>query len=332
MVQRRSSYGAAIAAVLCSIVLSGCAQEATLEPGGEAATSVISNTPLGVTIVPMCQVGCLDSDPNPAEPGVFLGSGVTDDLCGGDEQTDHDGDGLSTFCENNLAVAFAPELRYAWGDEVGREPYWAAKPLAYGNASKVTIAYLLSYYIDTGSSAWGCVIPPGSYFCPGHNGDSEAIVLEVYYDANTKHWVLSKAVYSTHETYGVFSKGNKQYPMALQYPSHPGAYPRSYVAVGKHANYNSVSACNNGAFAATDDCSHVDTSERVFVSGAYNVGSSDVHLIDCVESRDPGYVYYGSGRQECYWSSGEFRGWIPTWVGGTTAMPGYGARLSYFGY
>jgi hypothetical protein len=280
----------------------------------------------------MCQLGCLDSTPHAEAPGAYLGSGVTPELCGGGGQSDHDGDGLSTFCENNLAAAFAPELRYAWGDEVGREPYWAARPASLNDASTVTIAYLISYYVDPGSSTWGCSIPGAHYLCYGHNGDSETIVLQVYYNSETENWVLGRAYYSQHTSYGIYKQGLNGYPAALYYPAHLGAYPRSYVALGKHANYNSVSACNNGAFAASDDCSSVDTSERVHVSAAYNIGSSAVHLIDCVPSRDPSFTYYGSGRQECYWSSGEFRGWIPTSVGGSSATPGYGARLTSFGF
>lgn len=323
---------AAVAAVVFSAFVVGCAPETAMEPANVAQGGPPSAPQLAGGIVPMCQLGCLDSTPNPEAPGLYLGSGVTPEVCVGGGQTDHDGDGLSTFCENNLAAAFAPELRYEWGDEVGREPYWAARPVAANDASTVTIAYLISYYIDTGSTAWGCSVPPGNYLCPGHNGDSEAIILQVKYDDETENWVLSRAYYSQHTTYGIFKWGPQGYPAALAYPARPGGYPRAFVAVGKHANYGSISACNNGAFAATDDCTHVDTSERIFISAAYNVGSNAVRLIDCVLSRDPSYVYYGSGKQECYWTSSEFRGWIPTSIGGTAAEPGYGARLSSFGF
>lgn len=327
-----SRTSATIVAATMLVFVLACAPESTLEPARPDQPSTATAPQLAGGIVPMCQLGCMDSTPNPEAPGIYLGSGVTPELCIGGGQSDHDGDGLSTYCESNLAAAFAPELRYEWGDEVGREPYWAARPASAVDASTVTIAYLISYYLDTGSTAWGCSVPPGNYLCPGHNGDSEAIVLVVSYNDDTENWVLSRAHYSQHTTYGFYKLGAQGYPSGLTYPGRPGGYPRAYVAVGKHANYNSISACNNGAFAATDDCSHVDTSERIFVSAAYNVGSSTIQLIDCVPSRDPGYIYYGGGRQECYWSSGNFRGWIPTSIGGTSAEPGYGSRLSAFGF
>lgn len=332
MSRGRTRVAATVAAVVLSVFVVGCAPENVLEPTRESQASSATAPQLGGGITPMCQLGCLDSTPNPEAPGLYLGSGVTPDLCVGGGQSDNDGDGLSTFCENSIAAAFAPELRYAWGDEVGREPYWAARPASSSDAHTVTIAYLISYYLDTGSTAWGCSLPWAAQECAGHNGDSEAIILQVYYDDVSENWVLGRATYSQHLTYGVFKQGMNGYPAALTYPMRAGAYPRSYVAVGKHANYQSVSACNAGALGATDDCNHVDTSERIYVSGGYNVGSSASRLIDCVPSRDPSYIYYGSGRQECDWSSNEFRGWIPTSIGGTAAEPGYGARLTSFGF
>src|SRR2546428_12080639 len=59
---------------------------------------------------PLCQLGCNEQDPNPTAPGVFLGSGVTPDVCIMGGQTDADQDDLGDFCEKNLAFAFAPEI------------------------------------------------------------------------------------------------------------------------------------------------------------------------------------------------------------------------------
>lgn len=73
-------------------------------------------------IGPLCQLGCVETDPNPSAPGVFLGSGVTPMQCFGDMQTDADADGMGDFCEKSLAAAFAPELKYYSADNVGREP------------------------------------------------------------------------------------------------------------------------------------------------------------------------------------------------------------------
>ncbi len=95
----------------------------------------------------MCQLGCMDVDPDPDSAGICLGSAVTEDLCFGGEQSDSDGDGLSTFCELAAAAAFAPELYFAYNDDVGREPRWAAMPV---RSTEIRIAYLISYYVDNG--------------------------------------------------------------------------------------------------------------------------------------------------------------------------------------
>ncbi|MEZ4411855.1 MAG: hypothetical protein R2910_02555 [Gemmatimonadales bacterium] len=290
-----------------------------------------SNTGIQSLVGPLCHQGCIEIDPNPNAPGVFLGSAVTGETCVAGGQSDHDGDGLSTFCENNLAIAFAPELYYDQWDEVGREPYWVAAPVSPNDTDNIKIAYLIGYYRDAGSSTYTCGLPGAPSSCFGHNGDSEAIILEVYYDYDTEHWVLGKAKYSQHTSYGIYSKGSNAYPTQLMYPSHQGAYPRAYVAEGKHANYNSESACNAGGTLGTDTCESVDTPARVFVSGVYNLGSNSVRLINCTTSRDPSYIYYGSGRQECFWTDTIFRGWIPTSIGGAASDP-YKTRLNAEGF
>ena len=88
---------------------------------------------------PLCQLGCTETDPFPNAPGVFLGSGVTPDACL--DGTDSDLDGLESFCESTLAAAFAPELYYYRGDNVGREPHWVARQIS---EDEVRIGYLIS--------------------------------------------------------------------------------------------------------------------------------------------------------------------------------------------
>jgi len=252
---------------------------------------------------------------------------VDDVVCFNESQTDSDGDGLSDFCENNLAAAFAPELYYSYWDEVGREPYWVARP----SDTRVMIGYFIAYYRDAGSDAYLCHLPGAPSSCNGHNGDSETIFLTVYYNEASQHWVLERALYSQHTSYGSYDRGSNSYPTMLTYPSHAGSYPRAYVSEGKHANYASTSECNGGGAFGTDTCTEVDTPAQVFVSGAYNVGSGGHHLLNCVESRDPSYIYYGAGRQECFWTGSDFRGWTPDSVGGASSSP-YIDRLNYGGF
>lgn len=279
---------------------------------------------------PDCQVGCVEEDPDPSAPGVFLGSGVTPWICASGSQTDGDQDGLSTFCENQLAAAFAPELYYWNADNVGREPHWVAQ---WDGEEHVLIGYLLSFYRDEGSDAWVCGLPFAHWSCNGHNGDSEAIFLRVYYDEASDHWVLADALYSQHGDLHLYWSGSNSYPTQLVYPSHPGAYPRAYVSQGKHANYSTRGECNSGGAFNTDTCVEVNTAARFVAWSTLNLGSRGTHSSsqDCMPSSNPSYEYYGSGRLECYWTTQNFRGWIPTTVGGAEAGP-YNPLLQSMGF
>jgi hypothetical protein len=278
-----------------------------------------------------CVSGCTETDPYPDSAGVFLTSAVTDDTCNNTiSYTDTDRDGLIDRCERDIAAAFAPQLYYYEFDEVGREPHWVARKVSLG---KVMIGYLLSYYRDAGSTAFACSIPGAPSSCHGHNGDSEAIFLQVYYNERTKHWILDEARYSQHGELVLFTRGAQPFPLQLLYPGGAGRYPRAYVSQGKHANYESKTACNNGGTLDIDTCTSVNTGARVVAGGQLNLSSRSVHtsLQDCMESANPSYVYYGSGRKECYWTNQNFRGWIPTTVGGAESDP-YSPVLSVMGF
>src|SRR5690606_39748684 len=94
--------------------------------------------------------------------------------------TDADLDGLGDFCERNLALKFAPEFRTWSLDNTGGEPHWAGSP---GPNGTVRIVYLPAYYRDEGSPSYLCNHPPPFWHwsCEGHNGDSEAVMLELTY-------------------------------------------------------------------------------------------------------------------------------------------------------
>jgi hypothetical protein len=264
----------------------------------------------------MCQAGCIDIDPNPDSAGIFIGASSPEQCTVG---TDTDLDSLIDFCEKNLIQAFAPELDYAFGDEVGMEAKWAAQ---WMNDSTVRLIYLLSYYRDAGSSAFICSVPPPAptQSCFGHNGDSEHLTLDVSYHATSSHWVLSHASYSQHDMHGIYRIGSAGFP-SIQYPDKQGGYPKVWVSEGKHANYSSQSGCNAGGFLGVDTCVDVDWYVRVSVPATANIGSRLHHTSgqDCWISTNPSYQYYGSGRTECYWTSKQFRGWIPDSVGGMGA-------------
>jgi hypothetical protein len=307
---------------LSIMTLSALMQSCSTERAGKLAG------PETALIGPLCQLGCVDPDPDPGAPGVFLGNEVTPESCffpGG-----ADGDGLSDYCEKQLSLAFAPELYYWSADDVRREPYWVARRTPEGN---IYIGYLPAYYRDTGSMAWGCKIAPWIHpSCGGHNGDAEAIFLLVGYNSETSHWVLNYAKLSQHEAYGeYFTPPGDSYPPILTYPSHPGTYPRVWVSMGKHANYATREECNAGGPLGTDTCTGNNAAARLEWSNWWNLGASAHPLRDCVASRNPGYEYYTSGRLECFWSGSRFRGWIPEYVGGLDSDP-YGPRLRSEGF
>lgn len=286
-------------------------------------------------VAPSCFPGCGDDDPAPTAPGIFLTSLYTSTTCGPNNPKgigDTDRDGLSNMCEEKLAFEFRPELYFYQFDEVGREPHFAVRPLV-PSTEEVRIAYMLSYYRDAGSTAWVCGLPGAHSSCHGHNGDSELIVLDVYYNEATRHWVLSRAYLSQHGELVPYTRGSGTHPTMLEYPVRQGGYPRVYVSQGKHANYPTRSACNNGGFFDTDTCVQVDKKERVRADFYLNIGSRAAHKAsqDCMPSSNPDYQYYGSGRTECYWTSKAFRGWIPPWIGGASSGP-YTTPLAAMGF
>ncbi len=290
-------------------------------------------------------------DPYPGAYGVYLGFSVNSCLASmGATGPDTDQDGLTDLCEQTLADAFAPELRYKSSFYMEREPRWAARPTAasdqkpirpaglqaYG-PGKVIILYLLSYRIDNGDV---------TYHIEPHYGDSEVIALVVYYKSNTEHWVLDEAHYSAHYDYGFFSKefwtgpGSPQYPENLTYPGHPGTYPRAWVATSKHANYSSQALCNEGGTLGFDTCEGADQSLRVqtyLPNGASgNIGSYAVRYADCVQKQflDAAGVWWpgvAGGRFECFWTDLGFRGWYDSSFGEGTSSP-QSWRLNDFGF
>jgi hypothetical protein len=294
-----------------------------------AACSDQSPNPQGPDRVALCQLGCIDPDPEPTAPGIALGSGVTALTCFNNSlQTDADADGLSDFCEKNIAAAFAPALKYTLADNVGREPRWVAKPQAIGLS--VRVAYLLSYYVDRGPVTSWCNNNLIDFFyrreaCTGHDGDSELIVLEIRWDGGG-HWVLDKAMYSAHGKYNTYVKTTLGYP-ALEYVGNiKGGAPTSYVSYQKHANYKSELDCDRGVVVVTDICTPQATA-RITAGAVNNLGSRLHQFVNCTRSANP--IYSTSTRQECYWTDANaFSGWH---VGNPTATP-YKTILNDIGF
>ena len=183
---------------------------------------------------------------------------------------------------------------------------------------------MLSYYTDDGPvvacepeviiELWG------DHACDGHFGDSEAIILDVYYQVDWQHWVLDRAAYSVHETYnGYWRVLSQTHPPALKYPDRAGGYPRAFVAYSKHANYSSDKECDNGGIFGSDNCLP-DAYERVAAGAQLNMGSRTHHgpNQDCVHSGNP---IMDPEVVECYWTEKRFGGW-------NTGLPNAGSYQS----
>ncbi len=300
---------------------SGAATDAILSPPGAQLGKD------GSGIQPMCVEGCHDPDPAPDSAGYYIaGTKFTETGCLTPD-SDLDQDGISDDCETQLALAFRPQLSVYDYDQVEREPRFAVQ---YDpNIEKYRIIYLLSYYYDVGtlsgdSRSW-CenvmTIPPlhlialvlftteeGLESCRGHFGDSEWIALDVKYNPETHHWILSDAILSRHEhpdTVGWSTQGYG-YPTAFTYVDAPGGRPTIWVSDGKHANYTSDMLCDSGGWWASDECWQDRHMEEINIaSNGGNIGSDQVRLVDCVSTENlnhPAHLYQVATRQECYWT------------------------------
>ncbi len=280
---------------------------------------------------PLCQLGCADTDPAPSEPGIFLGNDITLDYCLNGEGTDADGDGLTDYCEQLLSMNFRPELRYSrYHDDIRGERYWVARPDGTGH---ILVGYLFAYYRDLGSVQWGCAEPhyPGEEDWGCHNGDSESIWQLISYVPDNHHWLLNTAYYSHHKDWNVSSLKPRVEYADVDYPTHPGAYPRAWVAEQKHANYLTQNDCGASSYFGHDDCTEDDTLARFDWGNSWNIGSQSHPFIDVVTSRDPSYEYYGLGRTESFWTDKRFRGWVPDSIGGGDASS-YHSKLVTYGF
>lgn len=293
----------------------------------------------GAPIVPRCQSGCVDVDPSPSASGFFAGNEINGVSCFDGEHNDLDGDDLSDYCEKVLAAGFAPIMKYDVADDVRRQSYWAARPLGSG---QVRIVYAIGYYYDLGVASeayYECITSTIANLlssCDGHNGDSEWVALDVTYNASTQHWNVTHASLSKHET--VIGTWGSPYASGLEYPYHPGAAPRIWVALKKHANYTSRSTCNAGSGVPDpfsflfpfDTCQGNGSEFVVDALGSRNLGSDSIRLLDCVQSNDPFHQGNPPPTTECFWSGANFLGWNSVIQG--SATKDYGSILRNLGF
>ncbi len=320
------SFRSITAVLALSLILAGCATDST-----DPTMSSSIDPPRASLITPMCQAGCLGPgpDPSPEEPGEWLGTDFTDDVCIGGS-SDYDFDSVGDLCEFKLAEAFAPEL-VTWtrqdgptAEDVGGERYWAVRYVSGSSPFQgmIMLVFLPAYYYDLGDPESGLT---------AHPGDSEVIVLYVQYNASTQHWVLKAAHLSQHTYWGYAGSdlGDPNSSAAMEYPGRTGGYPRVWAAKFKHANYVSRSSCQAGGFLGADDCDALNVSAqwRFPVYSNHNLGSWDHRFVDCVSAQ-----FRSGWHSECMWAtSGKFQGWMYEPDPDKGGEP-HGSKLQIFGF
>lgn len=249
------------------------------------------------------------------------------------EAPDSDKDGLSDLCESFLLQAFAPSLVASeracnWDESSGRLQggyLVGAHPIENG----VRLAYLPAYLRDCGLSGPKCLLRPFGG-CDPHEGDSEAVFIEIAEAGQTGEWNPTRVFLSAH-CFGQLDGRCRWYePEDLRWE---GDSPVVWVAEGKNANYPSKSACDSGHL-QFDTC---DKNGRAFLfpvlSPLQNIGAPlnpFPHQVEdpaCVEGSELPWTWEADGT-ECIWSSRRFRGWSSTSSDGST---GYWRYLRDFG-
>lgn len=238
------------------------------------------------------------------------------DACSSRGPADRDVDGLSDECELRLAQAFAPILMMRsggcdWDESVtpprlGGGYLFAVEP----NGGTVRIAYLPAYFIDCGWSGWKCYLPWVD--CSPHAGDSEFIVVEVRSTPDARTWIAERLFLSAH-CFGRSESRCRWYEAEElgEFQWSAGA-PTIWVAEGRHANYPSERACDEGHH-SIDTCDRHDTSLRFPVTAhVQNIGSAGrpFPATGCITGRMTGSSLAVPDAEECVWTIGAlFRGW-----------------------
>ena len=243
-------------------------------------------------------------DPDPMDEGEYLGLQYGTNCFGSLYNNDVDGDQLDDACEVALARAFRPLMHFSQGETwQARESYWR---VTMRPGLVVRIYYLLGYHYDPGAKCfWDFKL-----VCMSHWGDSEFVVLEVYFDDDTSHWKVLRGYLSAH-----WNNDNSQsrwYGHAsLRYDDEQRGAPVVYVAYRKHANYATAEICTE----TTDSCPGPGFREPFLVQSERNVGEPGASMVtEPVRISNPSY--YGT---EYFWSDVRFCGWHQAAIDGGRA-------------
>jgi hypothetical protein len=199
---------------------------------------------------------------------------------------------------------------------------------------------MLGYYVDggiIGSDYTVCKLVSILELlaeCDGHSGDSELVVIDVWYDPATLHWVTDRIALSAHTIYHEKVRAEfTPYVFGANYPDVLGGYPEVWVAIRKHSNYFDDASCDAGSgdpVFAFDECPGNGKLFRPDTGTLRNIGSRGHQFLNCVESDDIFHLDpFPVPPAECLWTYSNFFGWQ---IDRTTTSTGYGTRLAVWGF
>jgi hypothetical protein len=235
--------------------------------------------------------------------------------------SDGDSDGVLDSCENELAIAFKPQVVLMANDcELRRAPAFAVRQKVSPDwGGVIEIFYAISWMYDCGPY--------------GHRGDSEWIIEEVGPSNLAGHpWALKYATLSAHWDDGFWDNtaGYAAHDLEDAQGSPGFGAPRVWVSKNKHANYRTAAACGGQLLGYQDSCAWpfgctifmTCTNPTYFTldfSAAQNLGSYVVPFFGAATTPRSDPITF-SGRTEYYWVpagvGGEFCGWLaPNGIG-----------------
>lgn len=245
---------------------------------------------------------------------------------------DADADGLSDACELGLADAFAPTLIARSGgcnwdanaQRLAGGYFYAVQPVE----SVVRIVYMPAYFRDCGWAGVKCVVP--WLDCSSHNGDSEAIAIDVQRDHRDNPWRAIGIFLSAH-CFGRSGGDCRWYRGdELAGFAWDSSAPIVWVAEGRQANYRSQAACDGGHY-SVDTCDHHDARYRFPIERDRNIGSAarPTTAGGCVDGSALESDRVAADAIECFWRADTpFRGWQQEGAGAT----GYLRYLRLLGF
>ena len=184
--ERNESMRKLVLLLAVALATSACMDLPTsMSPIDEVATSV----PAASAFMTDCDlIVCPENPPRVGGGGsgaVANDVGITVEECQNPAMTDSDGDGLSDYCEEVVAEAFAPWMKTQTDDEgTDRDEYYVVMP---GTGNRILVFYAFGYYRDHGRGQdWYA-----------HNGDSEFAVIEIAAQSS-ETWYMTDIFLSAH--------------------------------------------------------------------------------------------------------------------------------------